>query len=611
MFVTFLVSVQNRGQNVFVILLATMAFATVAVHGLIEYRATQVIIGQFTEAHQDSDTIFALDHVLDDVINAETSVRGYLLTGDRAYLGPYRRGLESINADLRTVDRLTSAEPDQQARSHVLRVAIAQKFAELADTVRTYDTAGSPAAFRIVNSGRGREMMTTVRRTVTALRAREEQERTIARRQADASSERALKAIEISTSVAALLLLLTFVQFAIAARASSRAREESESANRLKDQILATVSHELRTPLTAILGWAAVLQDDAIDRRLLKEGLTTIQRSASTQKNLVEDLLDVSRIQTGKLRLSMRTIDLTDAVHGAIESMRPAADAKSIAITPHLEPGIRTSGDPDRLQQIVWNLMTNAVKFTPRGGQIEVKVSRVHSHAIIEVRDSGEGIDASFLPHVFEPFRQSDLSRARVQKGLGLGLSIVKYLVEAHGGTVSVWSAGTGFGSTFRVSLPIMPIVHGEFFGGAAPLASDEDGAPISLPPSDALQGLRVLAVDDHAPTLEIVSFVLRKAGASVFAATSAAEAWTLFEKSRPDVVVSDVGMPDDDGLTLLDRIRRSRDGAHTPAIALTAYIRREDSARLLAAGFQAYLMKPVEPADLVAAIQDVVAVAH
>ncbi len=392
-------------SRILIIVAAATAFAVVALHGITGYRATRAIIDQFAEAQQDADTIVAIDRVLDDVVNAETEQR-------------------QIDADLGTVGRLTAAEPEQQKRLRTLRVAIHEN------------------------------LMGTVRRTAHEMRDHEEAERTAARAVADASSRRVLRGIVIATSVAALLLLLTFAQVEIAGRASRRAREESESANRMKDQFLATVSHELRTPLTAILGWSAILSGNDVDAQMLHEGLATIQRTASVQKKLIEDLLDVSRIQSGKLRLSMRTLELAEAVRAAVDSMRPAADAKSIAIATHLERGIRISGDPDRLQQIVWNIITNAVKFTPRGGRIEVSVARIDSLALIEIGDSGEGIDLAFLPHVFEPFQQSDSSRARVHKGLGLGLSIVKYLVEAHGGTVSIRSDGQGKGTTLRVLLP-------------------------------------------------------------------------------------------------------------------------------------------------------------
>ena len=263
--------------------------------------------------------------------------------------------------------------------------------------------------------------------------------------------------IVITTTIAAILLLLTFVQVTRTSRAQRAARERAEEANRIKDEFIATVSHELRTPLTAILGWASILRADSPDPELLNDGLNVIQRCAKAQATLIEDLLDVSRILTGKLRLSCRTIDLADPVCSGIDSVRLSAAAKGVTITSDLDAGIRIAGDPDRLQQVVWNLLTNAVKFTKRGGTILVRLTRSDSQAVIEVRDSGEGIDAVFLPHVFEPFRQADGSKAREHKGLGLGLSIVKYLAEAHGGTVTVWSDGQGKGTTFRVSLPIMP----------------------------------------------------------------------------------------------------------------------------------------------------------
>jgi signal transduction histidine kinase/DNA-binding response OmpR family regulator len=584
---------------------ATLAFVVVAVSGFMEHRGTRGIVSEFAEARRDSNTIVALDDILADVLSAETGQRGLIISGDRKYLGPYRRGMQHIDADLKRVDELTSSEPDQQRRLRALRGEVSEKLTELEQTIHAHDTSGQSAAIAIIASGRGRDDMGNVRSAIDAMRNAEEDEREVSRVNADNSSARVLKGIVVGTGLAAVLLLLTFVQSGIASRASQRAREESESANRMKDQFIATVSHELRTPLTAILGWAAILRDH-VDPQILDEGLATIQRSAHVQKKLIEDLLDVARIQTGKLRLSMRTLDLTDVVRGAIESMRPAADAKSLRITTGIEAGIRISGDPDRLQQIMWNLMTNAVKFTPKGGEIAINVTRADSHVVIEVRDSGEGIDPTFLPHVFQPFRQSDSSRARVHKGLGLGLSIVKYLVEAHGGTVSVWSAGNGYGTTFRVSLPVMPIVHGEMSDETAlPLANEAAEMPITLPSPDALRGLIILVVDDHAPTRDILAFVLQKSGAVVVSAGGAGEAMTLFRTHHPDVMVSDIGMPDEDGLTLLDHIRKLPAGAggQTPAIALTAYVRREDSERLLAGGFQAYLTKPVEPVELVNAI--------
>ena len=339
-----------------------------------------------------------------------------------------RRDSDTIAAldrgDLERVAALTANEPQQRRRLQIVRAAMAAGSAE------------------------------RVRAAIDDMREEEERQRRVSRVNADTSGRSALQGVVVSTTVSALLLLLTFAQVAATARANRIARERAEDANRMKDQFIAMVSHELRTPLATILGWSSILGDDTIDREILREGLATIQRSASVQKKLIEDLLDVSRTLTGKLRLSMHTLDLQEVVHAAVESMRPAAEAKSISILTSFEPAIRVSGDPDRLQQIIWNLITNSVKFTPRGGVINVVMSRAEEQALIEVRDSGDGIDASFLPHVFEPFRQSDVSRAREHKGLGLGLSIVKYLVEAHGGTVSVWSDGIGAGTTFRVMLP-------------------------------------------------------------------------------------------------------------------------------------------------------------
>jgi signal transduction histidine kinase/CheY-like chemotaxis protein len=609
-------------RNSVVIAAAIMSLA-VAFNGWIGYRDIEVVVNNFEEARKDGNTRLDLDGVLNDLLIAETGQRGFLLTGDRRLLDPYRRAVREIPVDLQKVDQLTRMEPGQQARLAVLRPLLSQRLAEMQRAIDTYDASGPDVALAQISSGPGEKLMDSILRTAAGMTEEEDRQRGEARNKADASGRRAFRVVIISTTVATLLLLLSFLQFGVAARtervarakaesaweAEARAREDSETANRVKDQFIATVSHELRTPLTSILGWSAVLIAENVESEVIREGLVTIQRSASTQKRLIEDLLDASRILTGKLRLSMRTLKLSDVIHGAVESMRPAADAKSITITTNLDEDIRISGDPDRLQQVAWNLITNAVKFTPRDGTIEVNVRRERSRAIIEVRDSGEGIEESFLPHVFEPFRQADASRARVHKGLGLGLSIGKYLVEAHGGVISVWSAGKGRGSTFRVSLPIMPIVHGEMPDDSPlPAIGDSNEPPIVLPASDVLTDRSVLIVDDHPATLRILEFVLRRSGAQVFPASSAAEAYALLRARRPAIMVSDIGMPDEDGLSLLHRIRAlpEESGGRTPAIALTAYVRKEDCDRLLAGGFQAYLTKPIEPIELVNAIRAV-----
>jgi signal transduction histidine kinase len=454
---------------------ATMSLV-IALNGLIGYRDIQAIVSNFDEARKDGNTRIDLDSLLTDLLNAETGAHGFLLTGDVRALAPYRAALQRIPIDLQHIEQLTAGETEQRTRLALLRSLVGQRLAEIRLTLDTYQTSGARAALELAGAGPGMRLMESIRRTVATMTAEEERQRGEARMKTDASARRAFKVVVISTVVAAVLLLLTFLQFALAARveqmararaesaweAETRARQDSDDTNRVKDQFIATVSHELRTPLTSILGWTAVLIDEDLSSPVVREGLLTIQRSASVQKRLIEDLLDASRILTGKLSLSPRLLELSELVHGAVESMRPAADAKSITVTAHLERGIRISGDPDRLQQVVWNLITNAVKFTPRGGAIDVDVHRQRADSIIEVRDSGEGIDESFLPHVFEAFRQSDVSRARVHKGLGLGLSIAKYLTEAHGGTISVWSAGKGQGTTFRVALPVVLSVPSE-----------------------------------------------------------------------------------------------------------------------------------------------------
>ena len=382
------------------------------------------------------------------------------------------------------------------------------------------------------------------------------------------------------------------------------ARNESERANRLKDEFLATVSHELRNPLNAILGWAHMLRLGKLDPRNAERAVETIYRNAKSQAQLVADLLDVSRIISGKLRLDVRTVDLISIVSAAIDSIRPAADSKSIRLQTILDPAAGPiSGDADRLQQIVWNLLTNAVKFTPKGGRVQVKVQRVDSHVEILVSDSGVGISKEFLPYVFDRFRQADASSTRTHGGLGLGLSIVHQLVDLHGGSVSVHSDGEGKGATFTINLPFVGVVSSE--GEPEPLnpvQSEESNTLDGLP---SLEGLKVLVVDDEADTRELIREVLQLCGSDVILSSSAAEALDALEKHKPDVLVSDLGMPDEDGYSLISKIRAlpSEQGGRIPAAALTAYARAEDRMRVLRSGFQFHLPKPVDSAELVTVV--------
>ncbi|HXG65548.1 MAG TPA: ATP-binding protein [Blastocatellia bacterium] len=390
-----------------------------------------------------------------------------------------------------------------------------------------------------------------------------------------------------------------------------QARHAAEASNRLKDEFLATVSHELRTPLNAIMGWSHMLRAQKQDAASLARGLEVIERNARLQAQLIEDILDVSRIITGKLRLRLRPTRLAPVVHQAVEAARPAARAKGIHLEEALDYSVgAVSGDPDRLQQVVWNLLSNAIKFTPKGGRVEVRLQRRDAEARITVSDTGQGISADFLPYVFDRFRQADASTTRKHGGLGLGLAIVRHLVDMHGGAIHAESAGEGQGATFTVSLPLMnPAAPKDNFADRAhELRTTITGrAPFeSLP---ALDGLRVLLVDDDRDTLQVLQLFLAGSGADVRTADSAPAALETLEHYKPDVLVSDIAMPEEDGYALIRKVRAlpPERGGDVPAVALTAMTRVEDRARALSAGFQMFVPKPVEPAELLQAIADLV----
>lgn len=383
-----------------------------------------------------------------------------------------------------------------------------------------------------------------------------------------------------------------------------QARSEAERANRLKDEFLATISHELRNPLNAIMGWAHMLRLGKLTPANVERAVETIYRNAKSQSQLVADLLDVSRIISGKLRLDVRTVDLIYIVNAAIDSIRPAADAKGIRLQTILDPATGPiSGDADRLQQIVWNLLTNAVKFTPKGGSIEVKVQRLDSHVDVVVSDSGMGIRKEFLPHVFDRFRQADASTTRIHGGLGLGLSIVHQLVDLHGGTASVQSEGEGKGATFTISLPFAGVVGNQ--DDAEPAHPAHGHEMVTLEGLPSLEGLKVLVVDDEADTRELIREVLKECGSEVITSGSVEEALVALEEHKPDILISDLGMPDEDGYSLISKIRAlpSDRGGHIPAAALTAYARAEDRMRVLRSGFQFHLPKPIDSAELVTVV--------
>jgi PAS domain S-box-containing protein len=375
------------------------------------------------------------------------------------------------------------------------------------------------------------------------------------------------------------------------------ARQQAEAANRLKDEFLATVSHELRTPLNHMLGWVALLRAGALTPEKTAEALETIERNVRAQNRLVEDLLDVSRIVTGKMQLHVRPVIPASVVEAAVASARPAAEAKGVRIQTILDSAPGTiSGDPDRLQQVVWNLVSNAIKFTPKGGRVQVRLERINSRVEITISDTGEGIDPEFLPYVFNRFSQADGSFKRKHSGLGLGLAIVRHLVELHGGEVSAESPGPGQGATFIIKLPLA--------AANARLKELEHAAPevegLAVENAPQLGGVRVLVVDDEADARKLLTAIFTSSGADVRAVGGMAEALRAIGDWRPDVLVSDIGMPEGDGYDLIREIRRAdASGQRLPAVALTAYARTEDRMRALAAGFQMHVAKPVEPQEL------------
>jgi signal transduction histidine kinase/ActR/RegA family two-component response regulator len=392
--------------------------------------------------------------------------------------------------------------------------------------------------------------------------------------------------------------LETTRQRAEASRREQAARLEAEAANRAKDEFLAVVSHELRTPLGAILIWTQLLRQENVDEATVERALGIIERSTKSLAQLLDDLLDVSRIVSGKIRLEPRPVDLPSVLQVAVEAAQPAAEQKGLRLVPKMErPLVPVSGDPGRLQQIVGNLLSNAIKFTPSGGLIEVRLERAGSQARIEVKDTGMGIRPDFLPYIFEYFRQADATSTRENRGLGLGLAIVRHLVQLHGGTVEAESAGEGQGASFTITLPLIE-------GAVAALLPEEMGqAPstASLEP-DGLAGVKVLVVDDAEDAREALSVLLGQFGARVTAVGSADEALAALDRDPPHVLLSDIAMPEEDGYTLIRKVRArgAAQGGQVAAAALTAYATPEDRVRALHAGYNDHLPKPVDPAVLV-----------
>jgi signal transduction histidine kinase/ActR/RegA family two-component response regulator len=375
-------------------------------------------------------------------------------------------------------------------------------------------------------------------------------------------------------------------------------RNEAERANQSKNEFLATVSHELRNPLNAVLGWATLLTKGGLDDKTFARAVAAIERNTKAQAKLIDDLLDVSRAISGKLRLSVKPIELIPVIKAAVDSVSPAFEAKGVQLEADLGAApVRVVGDEHRMEQVFWNLLSNSMKFTPEGGRVRIKAECIDSQARITVSDTGEGITAEFLPHVFEAFRQADATSTKEHGGLGLGLAIVRRLVQMHSGTISVVSEGRGQGAAFTVSIPIVSAQQTE-----PVIAIDKTKSP-------DLRGIRVLAVDDEGETRAMITAVLEQCGANVLTADSAEEALKVFPGWKPHVLVFDIGMPREDGNVLIRKVRQleTQEGRNTPAIALTAYARVEDRLRAHAAGYQMFIPKPVEASELVSTIANLI----
>jgi PAS domain S-box-containing protein len=389
------------------------------------------------------------------------------------------------------------------------------------------------------------------------------------------------------------------------------ARKMAEVASRSKDEFLSLLSHELRTPLNAILGWSRMLESGPLEPEVFARGVETINRSAKLQARLIEDMLDISRIISGKLRLDAQPVDLTAVINSAVDTLRPAADAKGIRVYVVLDFGAgNILGDPVRLQQVVWNLLSNAIKFTQKSGSVRISLERVNSHIELSVSDTGPGIAEDFLPYVFDRFRQGDASSSKRFAGLGLGLAIVRQLVELHGGRVEAANRTDESGAVFTVKLPIMAVrqqAESGLDGRVHPGAAVADNFAIECPPG--LENIKVLAVDDETDACILLSAILEQCGAEVFTCHSAVEALVSIKEFKPDILVSDIGLPEEDGYSLIRRLRAAEAGTgkRLPAIALTAFARTEDRLQALAAGYNMHVPKPVEPAELLLVIASLV----
>ena len=577
-----------------------------------------------------------IEAVLARSVEAETGTRGFLLTGDRHFLEPFDEAERALPGQLDDLATLTADNSRQQQRVELLRSRVASHIHLLRLLLidREHDWPLRPQ-----KALEQRAMMTAVRATLHVMQEEELELRNTRIREDARALQRTRVLGGVVVALMAVLLVWVYVLLerderrraanaaalheandALERRVNERtaawaeanaelsavvareqdARVELETASRLKDEFLMTISHELRTPLNTIHGWVRMLQTGAVPEAQQARAFDIIERNTRAQTRIVEDLLDVSRIITGKLQLNVRRVDLQTVVQAGIESIRPAAAAKGIELESHVGTGpFDVTGDADRLQQVVWNFLSNALKFTPARGRVSVTLDRSEDAVRVSVADSGIGIVPEFLPFVFDRFRQGDTGTTRAHGGLGLGLAIARNLIELHGGSVEVESPGLNQGSTFRVLLP--PVTS------AAPAAHEGNaerlvGREPNQESSQRLDGCRVLVVDDEPESRDLLSRVLEHAGAQVATASSAMEAWAALQADAPDVLVSDIEMPGEDGYALMRRARALSDApaGRLIAVAVTAHARPTDRVRALQAGYQWHLPKPFEPAELV-----------
>ncbi|HKT72463.1 MAG TPA: CHASE3 domain-containing protein [Steroidobacteraceae bacterium] len=585
--------------------------------GLVSYSELSSLADSSARVQRSYDVLQTLDDLNGALTDTETNQRGFLLTQDASYLTQYDAAIAQIRLALTELRRLTDGEPSSEtAIAHLAQLAGA-KLDELQESIHATQAGRRGVALAKVAEGEGKRLMEEFRRDSRELESAQ-------RHLLDERRQQEREARFFSEAVLATTILLSVLLVGAAALVSRRfderrlllereiterrraeeyreqllaservARSDAERATRLKDEFVATLSHELRTPLNAIVGWASILGKDHRPQTV-GQGIEVIQRNAKVQAQMIEDLLDMSRILSGKLLIELQRTDLRLVADAAIASVQPTADAKGVRIEVAPGEAILVNGDPGRLQQVIWNLLTNAIKFTPRQGKVDLLVYEANDHANIAVSDTGQGIAADFLPYVFDRFRQGDASTTRRHGGLGLGLSIVKSLVEMHGGSVDAQSPGEGQGTTFIVRLPLAnPGAH------TAQAATDSPDAG-----NHALAGLRILIVDDEDDARTLTRRVLEERGAKIVTASSATEALAAAAGTVLHVLVSDIGMPEQDGYELIKKMRAlPGDAGCVPAIALTALARGEDRARALHAGYQKHVSKPVDPEELVAVI--------